>query len=88
MQSLNLLWHIKWIREVNIKDLQALTLVGTDRENLVLDPLALAVQHLNNQFYKTQKYQQITCHHSQVWPTGPHIVYLWLKNEAHKIKKI
>ena len=32
--------------EVNIKDLEALTLMGPVRENLVLDPLA--VLHLNN----------------------------------------
>ena len=32
-----------------MKDLQALTLVGPTRENIVLDPLA--VQHPNNQLY-------------------------------------
>ena len=33
------------------KELQALTLVGPTRENLVQDPLALAVQHLHNPLY-------------------------------------
>ena len=36
--------------QTNIKDLQALTLVGPTRENLVLDPLA--IQHLDNQLFR------------------------------------
>ena len=37
---------ILWNFQANIKDLQALTLVGPTRENLILDPLS--VLHLDN----------------------------------------
>ena len=44
------LFSIHGNSSVNKKDLRALTLEGLNRENLVIEPLA--VQHLNNQLFR------------------------------------
>ena len=59
------------IRElsVNRKDLKALNLVGLNRENLMLDPLA--VQHLDKTPQQPNIYLAVNAAHSHWKPLNP-----------------